>query len=198
MDVKVYVDGSATGGNPSEHCGVGVVVEVDGVVVREVAGNVGPGTSNTAEYKALIVGLDEVLGLGLKEAACYSDSALLVNQIHGRWRIKEPALRALFGEAQDRIHGLEAFSLSQISRIQNRHADQLASRGGRLPAGSFSSEFEFEAQDKPPERDRIGEDLRAVRWVWDDLQRRMVEEGDLVRIGVLKQAAALLKQIYGL
>lgn len=198
MDVKVYVDGSATGGNPSENCGVGIVVEVDGVVVREIAGNVGPGTSNTAEYKALILGLDEVLRLGLKKADCYSDSALLVNQIHGRWRIKEPTLRALFREAQDRINQLAAFSLSQIPRTQNRHADQLASRGGTLSPGSCSSEFELELRDTSPISARGEDGPAAVRWVVDDLQRRIADEEDLVRLGALKQAAALLNQIYGL
>ena len=197
MDVKVYVDGSAMGGNPSENCGVGIVVEVDGVIVREVGGNVGPGTSNTAEYKALILGLDEVLGLGLKTAACYSDSALLVNQVNGRWRIKEPALRELFGEVQDRIPRLDAFLLRQIPRTQNRHADRLATQGGRLSPGSFSSEFEVEIQDRPSESPPV-DDWVAVRWVLDDLHRRVTEEEDLVRLGELKQAATLLRRIYGL
>ena len=48
-----------------------------------------PTTNNTTEYEACIMGLQAALGLGVKELEVYGDSALIISQIHNKWKIKE-------------------------------------------------------------------------------------------------------------
>src|SRR6185369_13023184 len=51
---------------------------------------------------------------------------LLVKQINGVYRVKNPDLRKLYDQAQLLISNLESFSIQHIPREQNREADCLA------------------------------------------------------------------------
>nr|XP_023895403.1 uncharacterized protein LOC112007301 [Quercus suber] len=51
-----------------------------------------PSTNNATEYEACIMGLRAALGLGVKELEVYDDSALIISQIHNKWKIKEERL----------------------------------------------------------------------------------------------------------
>ena len=47
-------------------------------------------SNNEAEYKALLAELRVVSDLGAKEVEVYSDSRLLVNQVQGNFKAKDP------------------------------------------------------------------------------------------------------------
>ena len=101
-------DGAARG-NPGP-AGAGVVIEdADGAVLREVERYLGSRTNNQAEYEAL-------------------DSELVVRQLAGRYRVKDPALRALYEEAEALIARLPAFAVRHVPRAQNQRADRLANQ----------------------------------------------------------------------
>ncbi|XP_030958866.1 uncharacterized protein LOC115980794 [Quercus lobata] len=51
-----------------------------------------PTTNNATEYEVCIMGLQAALGLGVKELEVYDDLALIISQIHNRWKIKEERL----------------------------------------------------------------------------------------------------------
>ena len=63
--ITLYVDGAAKG-NPGP-AGIGVRVELKGVVLSEHSEFIGEATNNVAEYKALIYGLEIVRG-GARDA----------------------------------------------------------------------------------------------------------------------------------
>jgi len=48
----------------------------------------------------LIRGMEMALDLGAEELVCISDSQLMIRQMTGEYRVKNPGLRKLFGEAK--------------------------------------------------------------------------------------------------
>ena len=49
-------------------------------------------SNNEAEYEALLAGLRAVLNLGVREVEVYSDSWLVVNQVQGNFKAKDPRM----------------------------------------------------------------------------------------------------------
>jgi ribonuclease HI/probable phosphoglycerate mutase len=86
-------------------------------------------TNNVAEYKALILGLDEALQLGCRELAIALDSQLIVRQIQGQYKVKNETLLPLFQEVRKRLARLEKWTIRHVPRAENSRADQLANRG---------------------------------------------------------------------
>jgi ribonuclease HI len=121
-------DGAARG-NPGP-AGAGVVIEDErGNVLRELACYVGTRTNNQAEYEALVLGLRSVLEDPPRPpgavTACL-DSELVVRQLEGRYRVKDPELQALFARAARLIGRLPSFRVRHVPREENRRADRLA------------------------------------------------------------------------
>ena len=58
----------------------------------------------------------------------FSDSELLVRQLEGRYRVKNPGLLPLYREAQSLIARFARARLAHVPREQNREADALANR----------------------------------------------------------------------
>jgi ribonuclease HI len=125
--LRLHVDG-ASRGNPGE-AGFGVhVAAADGSEVAELYGYLGTATNNVAEYQALLHGLRFALARGARQVDVFSDSELLVRQIGGRYRVKNPGLQPLFREAQALLARFERARVTHVRREQNREADALANR----------------------------------------------------------------------
>jgi len=125
--LRLHVDG-ASRGNPGE-AGFGVhVTGPDGTEVASLYGYLGRATNNVAEYQALLHGLRFALGRGTSLVEVYSDSELLVRQIEGRYRVKNPGLRPLHREAMSLLARFETARVAHVPREENREADALANR----------------------------------------------------------------------
>jgi len=59
----------------------------------------------------------------------YSDSELVVKQISGEYRVKNPRMQKLHREAMSQFHQLDSWSFSHIYRDKNDAADKLAKAG---------------------------------------------------------------------
>jgi len=100
--VEIFSDGGAIG-NPGP-AGIGVIIKIKNKkeIVKTYSKYIGRATNNEAEYWALIFGLSELKKiLGKKvakmvEVVCFSDSKLLVNQLNGKYKLKETKLFPLF------------------------------------------------------------------------------------------------------
>ena len=97
-------------------------------------------TNNTAEYRALLVGLQEAQQLGSKEVEIYLDSELVVNQIKGVYRVRDSKLKILEGEVRRLLGHFARWMISHIPREENREADRLAreavrDKGDQVVAG---------------------------------------------------------------
>jgi ribonuclease HI len=124
----VACDGAARG-NPGP-AGIGAVLtDGDGIVLAEVAEGIGVATNNVAEYTAAIRGLERARELGATEVLLRSDSRLLVEQLAGRFKVKNPRLRELHAQARSIAAGFERIRYEHVPRERNAHADQLANRG---------------------------------------------------------------------
>ena len=51
-----------------------------------------PPPNNATKYEACIMDLQATLGLGVKEFEVYGDLALIISQVHNKWKIKKERL----------------------------------------------------------------------------------------------------------
>ena len=125
--LRIHVDG-ASRGNPGD-AGFGVhVADPDGTTVAELYGHLGRATNNVAEYQGLLHALRWAQAQGARTLEIFSDSELLVRQMGGRYRVKNPNLQPLYREASDLVAHFERVRLEHVPRAQNKRADALANR----------------------------------------------------------------------
>lgn len=121
------IDG-ASRGNPGPSA-IGVVIRDENrKVIARISRRIGEATNNQAEYTALIEGLKKALELGAREVEIFSDSELLVNQLLGKYKIKNTGLKLLYSEVVKLVGFLESFKISLVPREQNQEADSLANQ----------------------------------------------------------------------
>ncbi len=120
-----HIDGGARG-NPGP-AGYGVVLEDErGRPVAELSEYLGRQTNNFAEYSGLLAALAYALEHGCKALKVISDSELMVRQLNGIYRVRDPRLRELYDRAQSMIRKLDWFGIEHARREHNREADRLA------------------------------------------------------------------------
>lgn len=118
-------DGAARG-NPGPSA-AGVVIErTDGRVVARLGRLLGHGTNNEAEYRAVIVALEEARELGAEEVEVRTDSELLARQLLGRYKVKAPNLKPFFEKARALLRGFRRSDVRHVPREENTEADRLA------------------------------------------------------------------------
>ncbi len=129
--IIVYTDG-ASRGNPGP-ASIGVIINnAKSQVIKEYSKTIGKTTNNEAEYQAVIFALKKVKALfGKKKIKDYdilikSDSQLLVSQLTGKYKIKEPNIQKLFIQAWNLMIDLGEVDFKHIPREQNKLADRLA------------------------------------------------------------------------
>jgi ribonuclease HI len=105
------------------------ITDEDGAVVAEIAEGIGVATNNVAEYTAAIRGLERAGELGATHVLLRSDSRLLIEQLAGRWKVKNPTLQRLHHEARSLIREFEEVRFEHVRRERNVEADALANRG---------------------------------------------------------------------
>jgi ribonuclease HI len=86
----------------------------------------GRATNNQAEYQGAIAALEAALGLGAQEVELRIDSELVVRQLWGRYRVKNPRLAPLYKRILDLRSRFERVAIVHVPREQNRVADKLA------------------------------------------------------------------------
>jgi ribonuclease HI len=133
-----HTDGGARG-NPGP-AGYGVVIQDSkGNRVAALSKYLGNQTNNVAEYQALIGALEYAIEHGHRALKVISDSELLVRQIKGIYKVKEPTLRDLHARASQLISQLEWFNIEHVLRGHNREADQLANDAMDQGSGRVSA-----------------------------------------------------------
>ncbi|MFC4064026.1 histidine phosphatase family protein [Actinoplanes subglobosus] len=128
LRVIVEADGGSRG-NPGP-AGYGAVVrDADsGEVLAERFAALGVATNNVAEYSGLIAGLEAAAELNAARVAVRMDSKLVVEQMSGRWQIKNAGLRPLAAEAAALVGKFAGVTFEWIPRERNKAADALANR----------------------------------------------------------------------
>lgn len=127
--INVYTDGGARGNPGPAAIGVFICNE-KGESLARFGKYLGETTNNVAEYTAVIDAL-EWLGqhkslVHSQSITFYLDSQLVVSQINGVYRVKNPTLRNLLFSVRQKEYQLGAnVQYIYIPREKNREADKL-------------------------------------------------------------------------
>jgi ribonuclease HI len=124
----LFVDG-ASRNNPGPS-GAGIYILKDDILSIKCGYYLGIKTNNQAEYLALLLGLfilAEHVQTG-DSVRIVSDSQLLVRQIMGIYKVKQPHLQPLHAVCKERMRKLGA-TIAHVLRDENTQADAMANQG---------------------------------------------------------------------
>ena len=130
-EIQINTDGGSRN-NPGP-AAIGVVAKSDNQEIFTISKKIGTNTNNVAEYQAVISALEEyqlqdISSLNLKFVL---DSELVVKQITGLYKIKQPHLQLLKNRIDILIKTLKedqkikSLTFINVLREQNKEADRL-------------------------------------------------------------------------
>jgi ribonuclease HI/ADP-ribose pyrophosphatase YjhB (NUDIX family) len=123
----IYTDGGSRG-NPGPS-GLGYyIIGPDGKELKRGGEFLGFSTSRLAEYYGLKEGLEQAIELGLKRVHFKSDSLMMVNQMNGIYKVKNPDLMQVHEDVLKLLAQLEAYSFTHVPREMNVEADAEVNR----------------------------------------------------------------------
>lgn len=118
------IDGGSRG-NPGP-AGYGVhIMREDGTVV-DLKESIGIATNNIAEYNGLLAALRWAVDEGVRSLHVKADSELMVKQMRGEYRVKNPGLQPLYEEARRLADRIGRVTFEHVRREHNTDADRLA------------------------------------------------------------------------
>ena len=115
----------------------------DAPPIAVIARRLGTRTNNVAEYAGVVLALRLARRLGAEEVDLLLDSNLIVEQLNGRWRVRDAKLAGLFEEARSLLSGLRRWSAAHEPRARNRAADALANLALDDPAAAEGTERRY-------------------------------------------------------
>jgi ribonuclease H / adenosylcobalamin/alpha-ribazole phosphatase len=123
----VEADGGSRGNPGIAGYGALVADAATGQVLAERAEGLGTTTNNVAEYSGLLAGLRAAAEIAPgADVEVRMDSKLVVEQMSGRWQIKDPRLRELARGAREASGRLGRVTYTWVPRARNTRADKLA------------------------------------------------------------------------
>jgi probable phosphoglycerate mutase len=132
MRLIVRTDGAARG-NPGPASSGAVLIDAsapgarrpDAAPLASISEYLGVQTNNVAEYTAVVRALALAEELGGQAVELLLDSKLIVEQLHGRWRVKDAKLIPLHTQARATLGRFARWSATHVPRAQNKQADAL-------------------------------------------------------------------------
>lgn len=123
----IYTDG-ASRGNPGPAAAAFVLADDNGNQICAKASFLGKVTNNIAEYTALLNALGQAKQLNAERVEIFSDSELMVRQINGQYRVKNPNIREIYLKCIELLDGFSNWKIKHIRRDKNTEADELANQ----------------------------------------------------------------------
>ena len=127
MNIEVFCDGASRGQGQKKfgEAACSAVVYKNRKKMAQFARGLGPRTNNEAEYEAVIAGLLICSMSDLYDPIIYTDSAVVANQINGKWKCKNDALIPLLMTIEE-IRSEFNFKVVQVNRSFVWEPDSLA------------------------------------------------------------------------
>ncbi len=130
-----YIDGGARGNAGPAAIGF-VLFDDHGRELHRYGKKIGRCTNNCAEYAALIEVLTFLAGKNPltipsrkdETVTIYSDSELMVRQLNGIYRVRDPKLLPLYKRARDISSHFNRVEILHIPRAENRLADSIVNQ----------------------------------------------------------------------
>lgn len=127
MNIEVFCDGASRGQGQKKigEAACAVVVYKNRKKIAQFARGLGKRNNNEAEYEAIIAGLLICSMADLVDPIIYTDSALVANQINGKWKCKKDNLIPLLMTIEE-IREEYNFRVVQVPRAFVWEPDSLA------------------------------------------------------------------------
>lgn len=127
MNIEVFCDGASRGQGQKKfgEAACATVVYKNRKKVAQFARGLGPRTNNEAEYEAVIAGLLICSMADLYDPIIYTDSAVVANQVNGKWQCKNESLIPLLMTIEE-IRSEYNFRVVQVNRSFVWEPDALA------------------------------------------------------------------------
>ena len=122
---SLYFDG-ASRKNPGPASFGGVIYNESGEEFDTYYKFIGTATNNVAEYCGLLAGLHRARDLNIKELKVFGDSNLIIQQVTGKWKVKNDNLRAIYNQIKEVEPFFTVITYQHVYRKDNKRADQLA------------------------------------------------------------------------
>ncbi len=125
--MKLFTDGGSRG-NPGPGAIAAVIKDASNQIVHDEGKFIGTCTNNEAEYKALIMGLENAINLNIAELSCFLDSELVVKQLNGEYKVRHENIIPLFQKVLDLKKSFKSITFTHVARAQNKDADALVNQ----------------------------------------------------------------------
>ncbi len=133
-EIIIHTDGGARG-NPGP-AAIGITATAGDQTIFEISEYIGEQTNNVAEYEAVIHALTHLTqhDLSTDTLIFILDSELIVRQITGQYKVKQPHLQQLVTQVKDLLNNLKKanpslkLSFQTVLREKNKRADQLVNQ----------------------------------------------------------------------
>src|SRR5579864_7531462 len=127
VQAMLFADGGSRG-NPGPAASGAVLLSPDGTVIREIGEYLGRATNNVAEWTALALGLQAALDEGVRRLAVRMDSELVVTQLSGEYRVKEPELQPLHQRVRGLLRQFRLVDIRHVHRKEDARADAVVNK----------------------------------------------------------------------
>lgn len=123
VKIYAYIDG-ASRGNPGIGASGYLILDNSRKRIDKQVFYNGVCTNNVSEYKAAIAAIRKTLELfgSEVELVLSSDSSLVINQLAGRYRLKNQNMKSLNAEAKDLLTKFKSYRLRNVKR-SNRYIE---------------------------------------------------------------------------
>ncbi len=148
MKLITYTDGGSRS-NPGPAASGIVIKDETGKILASYGEYLGTATNNIAEYSAIVSALKKARELGASEVECKADSKLVIEQLSGNWKVKEPGLQKLWLEAWNLLQSFKEYKLVHILREKNQEADAEVNKILDQQTGSKKKSFGEELSPIP-------------------------------------------------
>jgi ribonuclease HI len=125
IDFVLHCDG-ASRGNPGPSGAGAVLYDAAGNEVASFRRRLDDGTNNEAEYEAIALGVERALARGVRRIAIRADSEVVVKQLNGVYKVREPRLCPRHARVRELLAGFDRYEVGWIPRERNARADALA------------------------------------------------------------------------
>ncbi|MCY3804529.1 MAG: ribonuclease HI family protein [Candidatus Saccharibacteria bacterium] len=124
---KLFCDGGSRGNPGPGACGF-ILLDKNDRVLDSGGTFYKYCTNNQAEYQGLLQGVKLALNKQIESLQIFMDSQLIVKQIQGQYKVRNPDLSLIYQEVVDYLAQLQTYSITFIPRKYNQKADAIVNQ----------------------------------------------------------------------
>lgn len=119
--------------NPGKGSSGAILFSATGDVLFERGDYLGDTTNNIAEYTGLLIGIEECVKRNISNVRIEGDSLLVVNQISGKWQVKDAKLKVLHQAVMAMFNRyFKNVAIRHVYRDKNKDADRITNEVMKL------------------------------------------------------------------